>query len=106
MDSLTQEEIRVGALIVDSGKEGVPISAEDFEFLKLVGELIGAAVGKAELTEQLMESYRRKVMVKETAHILNFSVWKICILNICACLGLIPAGCFARASNLGFHGPG
>src|SRR4030067_3556441 len=49
VDSLTQEEIRVGALIVDSGKEGVPISAEDFEDLKVIGELIGAAVGKAEL---------------------------------------------------------
>ena len=68
VDSLTQEEIRVGALIVDSGKEGVPISAEDFEYLKVVGELIGAAVGKAELTEQLIESYRKKeAMVKQTA---------------------------------------
>jgi len=68
VDSLTQEEIRVGALIVDSGKEGVPISAEDFEYLKVMGELIGAAVGKAELTEQLIESYRKKeAMVKQTA---------------------------------------
>ena len=69
VDSLTQEEKRVGALIVDSGKEGVPISAEDFEYLKVVGELIGAAVGKAVLSEQLIESYRKKeAMVKETAH--------------------------------------
>jgi len=69
VDSLTQEEIRVGALIVDSGKEGVPISGEDFEYLKVIGELIGAAVGKAELSEQLIESYRKKEeMVKETAH--------------------------------------
>ena len=68
VDSLTQEEIRVGALIVDSGKEGVPISGEDFEYLKVIGELIGAAVGKAELTEQLIESYRKKeAMVKQTA---------------------------------------
>jgi hypothetical protein len=68
VDSLTQEEIRVGALIVDSGKEGVPISAEDFEYLKVIGELIGAAVGKAELSEQLIESYRKKeAMVKQTA---------------------------------------
>jgi GAF domain-containing protein len=54
VDSLTQEEIRVGTLIVDSGKEGVPISGEDFEYLKVIGELIGAAVGKAELSEQLI----------------------------------------------------
>ncbi len=67
VDSLTQEEIKVGALIVDSGKEGVPISSEDFEYLKVIGELIGAAVGKAELTEQLIESYRKKeAMVKQT----------------------------------------
>src|SRR5512136_2485836 len=68
VDSLTQEEIRVGALIVDSGKEGVPSSGEDFEYLKVIGELIGAAVGKAELTEQLIESYRKnEAMVKQTA---------------------------------------
>ena len=68
VDSLTQEEIRVGALIVDSGKEGAPISGEDFEYLKVIGELIGAAVGKAELSEQLIESYRKKeAMVKQTA---------------------------------------
>jgi hypothetical protein len=68
VDSLTQEEIRVGALIVDSGKKGVPISSEDFEYLKVIGELVGAAVGKAELSEQLIESYRKKeVMVRETA---------------------------------------
>jgi hypothetical protein len=68
VDPLTQEEIRAGALIVDSGEDGVPISAEDFEYLKVIGELIGAAVGKAQLTEQLVESYRKKeAMVKQTA---------------------------------------
>jgi transcriptional regulator with GAF, ATPase, and Fis domain len=69
VDQVTQEEKRVGALIVDSGKKGMPVSDEDFEYLKVVGELIGAAIGKAELTEQLIESYKRKeVMVRETAH--------------------------------------
>ncbi len=69
VDSITQEERRVGALIVDSGKKDVPISDEDFEYLKLVGELVGTSIGKAELTEQLIESYRRKeIMVRETAH--------------------------------------
>jgi GAF domain-containing protein len=68
VDSVTQEEIRAGALIVDSGEEGVPISAEDFEYLKAIGELVGAAVGKAQLTEQLIESYRKKeAIVKQTA---------------------------------------
>ena len=69
VDPITQEEKKVGALIVDSGKKGFPISDEDFEYLKVVGELIGAAVSKAELVEQLLESYRTKeAMVKETAH--------------------------------------
>jgi len=69
VDQLTQEEKRVGALIVDCGKKRVPVSAQDFEYLKVVGELIGAAAGKAELTEQLIESYKRKeMMVRETAH--------------------------------------
>jgi predicted nucleic acid-binding Zn-ribbon protein len=58
----------MGALVVDSGKEGVPISAEDFEYLKVIGELIGAAIGKAALTEQLLESYRKKeAMFKQTS---------------------------------------
>lgn len=68
VDPLTQEERRVGALIVDSGREGVPISDEDFEYLKVIGELIGAATGKAEIVEQLEDLYRRKnAIVKETA---------------------------------------
>ncbi len=67
VDLLTQEEIRTGALIVDSGKERGPISAEDFEYLKVIGELIGTAVGKAKLSEQWMESYRKKeAMVMQT----------------------------------------
>jgi hypothetical protein len=69
VDSMTQEEKRVGALIVDCGKEGVPIPEEDFEYLKLVGELIGAAVGKADITEQLIEScVKKEEIVRETAH--------------------------------------
>jgi len=67
VDSVTQEERRVGALIVDSGKKSIPVSDEDFEYLKLVGELIGAAIGKAELTDQLIKSYKKKeAMVLET----------------------------------------
>jgi len=40
VDPLTQEEIRAGALIVDSWKDEVTISEEDFEYLKVIGELI------------------------------------------------------------------
>jgi GAF domain-containing protein len=60
VDSLSQEEKIVGALIVDSGKEGTPISAEDFEYLKDVGGLIGSAIGKADLIGKLGDCYRGK----------------------------------------------
>jgi hypothetical protein len=67
VDSSTQEEKVVGALIVDSGKEGSPVTTEDFEYLKAVGELIGAAVGKGELLGELVKCNREKeAMVKET----------------------------------------
>jgi hypothetical protein len=67
VDSLTQEEKIVGALIVDSGKEGTPISTQDFEYLKDVGELVGAAVGKADLIGKLGDCYRGKeAMVMDT----------------------------------------
>jgi hypothetical protein len=67
VDSLSQEEKFVGALIVDSGKEGTPISKEDFKYLKEVGELLGAAIGKADLLEKLGECYRGKeAMVMDT----------------------------------------
>jgi GAF domain-containing protein len=82
VDPLTQEERRVGALIVDSGKEGVPISNEDFEYLKLVGELIGAATSKAELVEKLEALNRRKeAMVRETAHAFRNRIAAIGILS-------------------------
>ena len=67
VDSSTQEEKVVGVLIVDCGKEGFPVSTEDFEYLKAVGELIGAAVGKGELLAQLVKCNREKeAMVMET----------------------------------------
>jgi hypothetical protein len=67
VDSSTQEEKVVGALIVDCGKEQSPVSTEDFEYLKAVGELIGAAVGKGELLGQLVKCTREKeAMVMET----------------------------------------
>jgi len=67
VDSSTQEEKVVGALIVDCGQEGSAVSTDDFEYLKAVGELIGAAVGKGELLGELVKCNREKeAMVKET----------------------------------------
>lgn len=69
MDPLTQAEKKVGALIADCDREGRPISDDEFAYLKVVGELIGAAAGKAQLVYQLIDSYRKKeAMIKETAH--------------------------------------
>ena len=67
VDSLSQEEKIVGALIMDSGKRGTPVSTEDFEYLKDVGGLVGVAIGKAELIGKLEECYRGKeAMVMDT----------------------------------------
>jgi K+-sensing histidine kinase KdpD len=69
IDPLTKQEKKLGVLIVDSGRNGVPISAEDFEYLQVIGELISAIMGRAELVEQLMTSCRRQeAILMETAH--------------------------------------
>ncbi len=68
-DPVTKENKKLGVLIVDSGRNGVPISAEDFEYLQVIGELISAIIGRAELVEQLMTSCRRQeAILMETAH--------------------------------------
>jgi GAF domain len=69
VDPLSKQQKNLGVLIVDSGKEGVPISAEDFEYLQVIGQLISAIVGRKELIQQLMESCRRQeTILMETAH--------------------------------------
>jgi hypothetical protein len=68
-DPMSQQKRNVGVLIVDSGKEGVPVSAEDFEYLQVIGQLISAVVGRTELIQKLMESCRRQeAILMETAH--------------------------------------
>ena len=69
VDPLTGQERKLGALIVDSGKENVPMSAEDFEYLQVIAELLSAIMGRAELIQQLMASCRRQeAILMETAH--------------------------------------
>ena len=68
-DPLAQKETKIGALIVDSGQEGVPVSPEDFEYLKVIGELISAIAGRAALLQQLMSSCKRQEdILMVTAH--------------------------------------
>jgi len=69
VDPVTGEKKKLGALIVDSGQKGVPISGEDFEYLQVIGQLISAIAGRAELIRQLMTSCRRQeAILMETAH--------------------------------------
>lgn len=60
IDPVTNRILKLGALIVDSGTEGVPISADNFEYLQIIAQLISALVGRAELIQQLMTSCRRQ----------------------------------------------
>lgn len=68
-DPLSKRKKNWGVLIVDSGKNGFPISAEDFEYLQVIGQLISAIVGRTELINQLIESCRwQDAILMETAH--------------------------------------
>jgi transcriptional regulator with GAF, ATPase, and Fis domain len=69
IDPLSNRKKNLGALIVDSGKEDVPISSEDFEYLQVIGQLISAIVGRTDLIQQLMEScHRQETILMEAAH--------------------------------------
>ena len=68
-DPITGQQKKLGALIVDSGQTGGPIAEEDFEYLQVIGELISAILGRAELIRQLMTSCRRQeAILMETVH--------------------------------------
>jgi transcriptional regulator with GAF, ATPase, and Fis domain len=69
VDPMSQQKKKLGVLIVDSGKENVPISVEDFEYLQVIGQLISAIVGRTDLVRQLMDLCRRQEdILMETAH--------------------------------------
>ena len=72
MDARMQHEVKFGVLIVDSGRQQKPISEGEFEYLMIMAELIGEAVGKAELVNDLIRSYnKREELGKATAHFLR-----------------------------------
>jgi hypothetical protein len=78
IDPMTGKKVPLGALIVDSGKEGTPILPQDFEYLQLIGALISAIAGRAELTRQLMTSCsRQETILMETAHNFRNSIMVI-----------------------------
>jgi GAF domain-containing protein len=69
VDPLSNKQKSLGVLIVDSGQENIPISAEDFEYLQVIGQLISAIVGRKELIKQLLGSCRRQeAILMEAAH--------------------------------------
>ncbi|MCX8110295.1 MAG: hypothetical protein N3D15_03480, partial [Syntrophorhabdaceae bacterium] len=69
IDPLTNEQKKLGALIVDSGQEGAPISTEEFEYLQVIGHLLGAIIGRAHLIKLLITScQRQETILLETAH--------------------------------------
>lgn len=68
----TQQEVKFGVLVVDSGKRQTPITEDEFEYILIMADLIGQTVGKAELVQELIESYeKREESVKTMAHYLR-----------------------------------
>jgi signal transduction histidine kinase len=67
-----QEEVKFGVLVVDSGTDQTPIAEEEFEYLLVMSDLIGETVGKAELVQELVQSYEhREQLVQAMAHYLR-----------------------------------
>lgn len=90
LDPVAQEQKNVGALIVDSGERGLPISEQEFEYLKIIAFLIGSVVGRIELFDRLTASYvKQQRIVKETAH--NFRNRMVVIGGLCRRI-LKPSG--------------
>ncbi len=72
VDARTQQEVKIGVLVVDSGREQAPITEEEFEYLQIMADLIGEAADKAELAKELIRSYeKREELVKSVAHYLR-----------------------------------
>ncbi|MBW2040041.1 MAG: GAF domain-containing protein [Deltaproteobacteria bacterium] len=72
VDARTQQEVKFGVLVVDSGREQTPIAEEEFDYLLIMADLIGETVGKAELVNELIRSYEdREEIVKSMAHFLR-----------------------------------
>jgi signal transduction histidine kinase len=71
-DARTHQEVKFGVLVVDSGKEQSPITEEEFEYLQIMADLIGEAVGKTVLVRELVRSYeKREELTKSMAHYLR-----------------------------------
>ena len=64
VDPRTQQEMKFGMLVIDSGKKGTPITDDEFVYLLVMADLVAETVGKSELVRELIESYeKRRVMI-------------------------------------------
>jgi len=73
VDPRTQQEMKFGVLVVDSGKRGTPITEDEFAYLLVMADLVAETVGKAELVGELIESYekRRELILTMTDYLRN-----------------------------------
>lgn len=73
VDPRTQQEMKFGMLVIDSGKKGTPITDDEFSYLLIMADLVAETVGKSELVQELIESYekRREMILTMTDYLRN-----------------------------------
>ena len=73
VDPRTQQEVKFGVLVVDSGQKGTPITEDEFAYLLVMADLVAETVGKAELIQELIESYekRRELIITMADYLRN-----------------------------------
>jgi len=73
VDPRTQQEMKFGMLVIDSGKKGTPITKDEFAYLLVMADLVAETVGKSELVRELIESYekRREMIITMTDYLRN-----------------------------------
>jgi hypothetical protein len=73
VDPRTQQEVKFGILVIDSGKKGTPITEDEFAYLLVMSDLMAETIGKSELVQELMESYRkrREMIITMTDYLRN-----------------------------------
>jgi len=73
VDPRTQQEVKFGVLVVDSGERGAPITEDEFAYLLVMADLVAETIGKSELVRELIESYekRREMILTMTDYLRN-----------------------------------
>jgi hypothetical protein len=60
VDPRTQQEMKFGMLVIDSGKKLTPITEDEFAYLLVMADLVAETVGKSELVRELVELYEKR----------------------------------------------